>query len=218
MDERTTGIILRLRLLTDTSLIVQWLTPDLGRIATVAKGARRPKSPFAGKIDLFFLAEFSFQRSRRSDLHNLREIGLRETSPGLRQELQYVRQAAYAAQLIEQTTETETPLPNIYTLLLDYLRFLPQYPPRALPVFAFELKLLHELGLGPDLTASSLSAGASRVMTAMQTLPWVSLGPLRMARVQEQETSNFLGRHLAEHLGKVLPNRPLALSLGVGPR
>ena len=31
-----------------------------GRISTVAKGARRPKSPFAGKLDLFYEADFSY--------------------------------------------------------------------------------------------------------------------------------------------------------------
>ena len=31
MDERTIGLILRTRPLTETSLIVHWLTPDLGR-------------------------------------------------------------------------------------------------------------------------------------------------------------------------------------------
>ena len=38
---RTTGLVLRTRPLTETSLIVQWLTRDFGRVATVAKGARR---------------------------------------------------------------------------------------------------------------------------------------------------------------------------------
>ena len=79
MTESTHGLILRTRPLTETSLIVHWLTPDLGRIATVAKGARRPKSPFAGKLDLFYAADFSFSRSRRSELHVLREASLRET-------------------------------------------------------------------------------------------------------------------------------------------
>src|ERR1041385_483360 len=64
MEERTTGIILRTRPLTETSLIVQWLTPDLGRIATIAKGARRPKSPFRGQLDLFYQAGFRFRRTR----------------------------------------------------------------------------------------------------------------------------------------------------------
>jgi DNA repair protein RecO (recombination protein O) len=53
MIETATGLIFRTRSLTETSLIVQWLTPHLGRLATVAKGARRVKSPFHGKLDLF---------------------------------------------------------------------------------------------------------------------------------------------------------------------
>ena len=84
MIESTHGIILRTRPLTETSLIVNWLTPDLGRIATVAKGARRPKSPFAGKLDLFYTAEFSFSRSRSSELHNLREVKLHASRRPLR--------------------------------------------------------------------------------------------------------------------------------------
>src|SRR5258707_904583 len=83
MIESTSGLILRTRPLTETSLIVSWLTQDFGRIATVARGARRPKSPFAGKLDLFYLADLSFQRSRRSDLHTLREASLRETCGAL---------------------------------------------------------------------------------------------------------------------------------------
>ena len=110
MIQTATGIILRTRPLTETSLIVHWLTPNFGRMATVAKGARRPKSPFLGKLDLFYLADFSFSRSRRSDLHILREVSLRETHGPLRQNLASLRQAAYAAAFIEQATETETPL------------------------------------------------------------------------------------------------------------
>ena len=111
MVETATGLVLRTRPLTETSLIVHWLTPSLGRLATVAKGAHRPKSPFRGKLDLFYLADFSFTRSRRSDLHVLGEVNLVGTHAPLRQDLGALQQAAYAAALIEQTTETETPLP-----------------------------------------------------------------------------------------------------------
>src|SRR5262245_43511374 len=103
MDERTTGLILRVRPLPETSLIVHWLTQDFGRLATVAKGARRPKSPFRGKLDLYYEADLSFLRSRRSDLHTLREVVLRDPHEALRRELTYLRQAAYCAALIEQT-------------------------------------------------------------------------------------------------------------------
>ena len=148
-DSNATGIILRTRPLTETSLIVHWLTPDFGRIATVAKGARRPKSPFPGKLDLFYLADFSFSRSRRSELHTLREVSLRETHGAIREDICKLRQAAYAAAFIEQATETETPLPAVFELMRGFLDRLCRQKPSPQIVFAFELKLLRELGLNP---------------------------------------------------------------------
>src|SRR5580700_11747280 len=110
MTETSAGLVLRTRLLTETSLIVHWLTPNLGRLATVAKGARRPKSPFAGKLDLFYAADFSFSRSRRSELHQLREVKLLETHGAIREDMRKLQQAGYAAACLEQATETDTPL------------------------------------------------------------------------------------------------------------
>src|SRR5258708_15710415 len=137
MSENAIGLILRTRPLTDTSLIVHWLTPDFGRLATVAKGARRPKSPFAGKLDLFYLGEFSFQRSRRSELHQLREVSLRETHAAIRQEMEHLHQASYCAALIEQTTEMETPLPEIFSLMTACLIHLPKHPHHPQTLLAF---------------------------------------------------------------------------------
>ena len=184
MDERTSGIILRTRPLTETSLIVQWLTPDLGRIATVAKGARRPKSPFRGKLDLFYEAEFSFARSRKSDLHNLREVMLRDTHSALRENMGWLQQASYFTALVEQTTETETPLPKVYQLVRGTLAQLCTAPPTPRTVFAFELKLLEELGLGPDLNDTSLSAGARQVAGALTRGDWDAIARLKLSDVQ----------------------------------
>src|SRR5262245_33397362 len=150
MDEKALGLILRTRPLTETSLIVHWLTAESGRIATVAKGARRPKSPFRGKLDLFHSAEFSFVRSRRSELHALREVSLRDTHRALRQDLHLLRQAAYCALLVEQATESDTPLPGIFQLMTDWLAFLSSSAGGPLPVLAFEVKFLGETGLLPD--------------------------------------------------------------------
>ena len=94
MTESATGLVLRVRPLTETSLITHWLTPDFGRIATVAKGARRAKSPFAGKLDLFYFADFSFSRSHSSDLHNLREVKLHKTHSAIREDMTKLQQAA----------------------------------------------------------------------------------------------------------------------------
>lgn len=213
MDERATGLILRTRPLTETSLIVQWLTPDLGRIATVAKGARRPKSPFRGKLDLFYLADLSFARSRRSDLHNLREIVLRETHESLRHDLAWLQQAAYCAALIEQTTETETPLPHIYELIAGLLRHLSKHPPQPLTVFAFEMKLLKELGQLPDIQESKLSAGAKQILKKLIELDWPALFHLKPSAPQTRELNQFLHGFLIYHLEKIPRGRSAAVDL-----
>jgi DNA repair protein RecO len=206
MDERATGIVLRTRPLTESSLIVHWLTPELGRLGTIVKGARRPKSAFAGKIDLFYTAEFMFARSRRSDLHILREVKLLATRDTLRRDLSYLHQAAYCSRLIEQTTETETPLPEIYALLTSFLDALPLKPPQPQMIFAFEVKLLHELGLGPQ---------EGKMANAVQRLvksDWRQIQQLSPGPDEVRELRQFLHGFLIYHLGKVPPNRAAALS------
>src|SRR5437867_255276 len=147
MDERAQGIVLRVYPLTETSLIIRWLTREVGRISTVAKGARRAKSPLRGKLDLFYRADFIFGRSRRSELHTLREVSLRETHPFLRKELGRLQQASYCSALIEQATESATPIPAIFDLLADFLNHLNAESLAPHTVFALEIKLLNELGL-----------------------------------------------------------------------
>nr|MDQ2659568.1 recombination protein O N-terminal domain-containing protein [Verrucomicrobiota bacterium] len=80
--DSTSAILLRKRKLSDTSLIISWCTNSLGCVQTVAKGARGAKSPFAGKLDLFFEAEIQIARSKRSNLHMLREVALTNPFPG----------------------------------------------------------------------------------------------------------------------------------------
>jgi len=211
MIESTTGIILRTHPFTETSLIVHWLTPDFGRIATVARGARRPKSPFLGKLDLFYEADFSFSRSRHSDLHNLREAVLREMHGAIREDILKLSQAAYAAALIEQATETETPLPGVFELLRGFLDCLCRQKPAAQLVFAFELKLLRELGLDPDLQKTGLTAGAKQIVRASLKNGWQPCMRLKLARAQTVELRQFLHGFLIFHLGRLPGGRAAAL-------
>jgi DNA repair protein RecO (recombination protein O) len=209
--ERAHGIILRTRPFTETSLIVNWLTPDLGRISTVAKGARRAKSPFRGKLDLFYEGDFSFQRSRRSELHTLREVVLRETNATLRTELGFVQQASYASTLIEQTTETQTPLPEVYELFFGFLRALPKQPPRPRTVFAFELKLLRILGLAPDVEEMKLPSETRALVTALAETEWEKLPDLLATAAQATTIKQFLHGFLIYHLGKLPKGRERAV-------
>lgn len=212
MQERATGLIVRLHPLTETSLIVHWLTAEAGRVATVAKGARRPKSPLRGKLDLFFVADFSFVRSRRSELHHLCEVVPRDTHPQLRHDLGWLRQAAYAASLIEQLTETDTPIPEIFALLSGFLQQLPCQPATPRSVFAFELKLLAELGLLPNWPQERLSPGARELLARLPALDWPEIARLQFSPAQLTECGNFLKHFIAHHCERVPKKREAALT------
>jgi DNA repair protein RecO (recombination protein O) len=212
MDERTIGIIVRTRPLTDTSLIVHWLTRDFGRIATVAKGARRPKSPFVGKLDLFYLAELTFRRSRRSDLHSLSEVSIREFNSVLRTDLLYLQQACYFVNLLEQTTENEAPIPVLFELFCDVLGVLPKQSFGPAAVFAFEIKLLTEHGLQPDLGRNTMSAGAKEILARMIEADWTTLSRLRLAPAQKTEIQQFLHGTLIYHFNRIATGRCEALA------
>jgi DNA repair protein RecO (recombination protein O) len=203
MIESTHGIILRTRPLTETSLIVNWLTPDLGRVATVAKGARRPKSPFAGKLDLFYAADFSFTRSRSSELHNLREVKLQETHGAIREDISKLQSAAYAAAFIEQATETGTPIPEIFELVRGFLTLLCQQPALPQNIFALELKLLHQLGLEPDLGETRLTPGTKKIVQSLSESAWANGSRLKLSDAQQSELRHWLQGFLIAHLGKV---------------
>jgi DNA repair protein RecO (recombination protein O) len=211
MIETVTGLVFRTRLLTETSLIVQWLTPNLGRLATVAKGARRAKSPFRGKLDLFYLADFSFSRSSRSELHTLREVSLRETHSGLRKDLDLLHQAFYCVALIERATETETPLPQVFDLMVGLLRHLLSHPAEPQTVFSFELKLLADLGLKPDMAKSQLNPGTRQLVKALTESDWPLMARLKPSNEQLRELRQFLHGFLQFHLGSVLKGRAGAL-------
>jgi DNA repair protein RecO len=210
--ENASGIILRTRPLTETSLIVHWLTPDLGRVATVAKGARRPKSTFHGKLDLFYHCDFSFSRSARSELHTLREVMARNTHEALRHELGWIQQASYATAMIEQTTEAESPLPEIHALFAGLLDHLPQQPPKPRTIFAFELKLLRELGLAPDIAETKLPSGTRELLNSLLEFDWPELADLRPTATQARAVQQFLHGFLIYHLGKLPSGRAAALA------
>ena len=203
MEQKATGIILRIRPLTETSLIVQWLSPEHGRIDTAAKGARRNKSPFRGKLDLFFEAAFTFVPSRRSELHTLREVSVLDTHPALRTDLARLQLASYAVTLIEQTTEKQTPLPEFHDFFRGLLKHLGTHPAEPKLALAFELKLLSHLGQQPDSTQGVLTPGAREILQQLIARDWPALTSLLLSAAQVQELARFLHGFMQFHLGRI---------------
>jgi len=145
--ESTSAILLRKRKFSDTSLIVSWCTESFGCIQTIAKGARRAKSPFAGKLDLFFEAEIQIARSRRSDLHTLTEVVVRNPFAGIRSNYLRTQTAAYFVELIEMCTERDHREPELFALLRRAFGYLDVNDPTPRAVSHFETELARIAGV-----------------------------------------------------------------------
>jgi len=143
----TAAILLRKRKYSDTSLIVSWCTESLGCIHTIAKGARRPETPFAGKLDLFFEAEISIVPSRRSTLHTLTEVMLKNPFAGIRRSYLRTRAAAYFVELIEICTERDHHEPELFQLLRRAFGYLDAHDPTQRAVHHFETELARIAGV-----------------------------------------------------------------------
>lgn len=143
----TRATIIRLTKLTDSSLIVHWFGGGYGLIKTVAKGARRPKSPFAGRLDLFFSGEMTCQSARRGDLHALREVVIHKRREGLRRSYPTTLLAAYWCQLLESAVEPEHPDAALHDLLERALDHLETAAPSIRALTHFERELAKLLGV-----------------------------------------------------------------------
>jgi DNA repair protein RecO (recombination protein O) len=158
--ETSKAILLRKRKLSDTSLIITWYAESLGRIATVAKGARRPKSVFAGKLDLFFEVEIQIARSRKSTLHTLTEAVLRNPFGGIRSNFLRTQTASYFVELIELCTEPDHSAPELFHLLQRAFGFLDAQDAGLRAVRHFETELARLAGVHDAAVLKSDPAAA----------------------------------------------------------
>jgi DNA repair protein RecO (recombination protein O) len=157
--EKSTGMVTRLTRLGDTSLIVHWCTAEHGWIKTVAKGARSPKSRFAGKLDLFFDAEIDWVRARRSELHALRDVALSTTRNSLRTDWTAFTAAAYFVQLLERAVEPDHPVPELHDLLRRAIDHLAENNASKRAVEHFESELARLLGVGCGRRPAAMTLG-----------------------------------------------------------
>jgi DNA repair protein RecO (recombination protein O) len=143
----TRAILLRKRKLSDTSLIVSWCTESLGCLQSVARGARRPRSAFAGKLDLFFEAEIEIVSSRRSNLYTLTEVILKNPFGGIRANYLRTQTASYFVELVEICTEAEYFEPELFALLQRAFGFLDRNDPHLRAISHFEAELARIAGV-----------------------------------------------------------------------
>ena len=168
--------MVRLTKLGDTSWIVHWCTAEHGWIKTVAKGARRPRSPFAGKLDLFFDADFEWTAARRGELHLLREVAVTATRDSLRRRYADTLLAAYCCRLLEMAVEREHPVPELHDLLRRALDHVTAAGASVRALRHYERELARLLGVGGGPTAGS--AGLAEALGGLPALRGEVLGHL----------------------------------------
>lgn len=158
MEKSSAAILIRKTPLTNTSLVVHWCTPEHGLIRTAARGARRPGSPFAGKLDLFYTAEILWLPAKRSDLHTLKELQVRDHRPGIQLSWARMLCASYFVKLLETVAEPHTPLLFPHDLLRRALDYLNTTDPTPKAVLHYERELAKDLGIFGESGVSAIMA------------------------------------------------------------
>jgi len=190
------GIIFRLYPYSDTSLIFHVLSRELGLISLIAKGARRLNSSFAGKLDLFYLCRFEFIPSRKSDLHTLKEVQLEDAHPNLIRNYELLCDVSANARALERLIERGIPVPELFALFSDYLKYLPLHAEPRLGNILFRIRLLALLGNAPKFDRMRLSEERMGLILNLFEKNWEAL----LALAPDNEDLQFLERVAEAHL------------------
>src|SRR5207302_7323416 len=102
---------------------------------------------FSRTARLFFEAELSIAKSRKSNLHTLREVVVVNAFAGIRTDHRRTQAASYFVELIEVCTEIEHHEPEIFHLLERAFGYLDQYDPDQRAILHFETELARITGV-----------------------------------------------------------------------
>jgi DNA repair protein RecO (recombination protein O) len=144
----TYGLVLRQTETKEADKILTVLTPDLGKVAVIARGCRRKSSKIAASSQLLVYSEMTLYQ--RAGWYYLDEASTVELFSGVREDVQLLSLASYFAELTESLTGEEAPAPEVLHLLLNALYALGVlHRDEALVKAAFELRLLALSGFAP---------------------------------------------------------------------
>ena len=157
--DRQPAFVLHRRAYRETSLLLDMLTRDHGRLSVVARGARRGARGAAGSCQPF--QSLLLSCAGRSELKSL--SGIERVGRAARIDGASLYAALYVNEILVRTLAPSDPHPRLfeaYSALLSSLAGAVDVEPR---LRAFELLLLEELGYGIELDRE---AGSGELMEA----------------------------------------------------
>ena len=150
---RTEAVVLRSIRYGEADRILHLYSADRGRLSAIAKGSRRARSRFGGRLEPFFRLNLELHEGR-SDL--LTVTGAETVSPyaALRCDPEAIATAAHGCDAVSRLFDSTEPHPEVFNLLCTFLAVIDADPSRSGPALqaAFRLKLLLAAGLAPQLS------------------------------------------------------------------
>jgi len=164
---KTEAIVLRSIRYGEADRILHLYSTARGRINAIAKGARRPKSRFGGRLEPFFRLDLLLHEGR-SELLTVTNASTVDGYPRLRSSGPALSAGARACDAVLRLLDSAEPNPPAYNLLCRYLAMLDDPSlPRAAGVetaLSFRLKLALSAGFSPEL-ASCARCGEAEHLT-----------------------------------------------------
>jgi DNA repair protein RecO (recombination protein O) len=163
---KTEAVVLRSIRYGEADRVVHLYSATRGRLGAIAKGSRRPKSRFGGRLEPFFRLNLILWEGR-GDLSTVTSAATVNGHPRLRADGPALMAGARACDAVLRLLDTNEPNPAAYNLLCNYLALLDtEHEARgAGTALAFRLKLALAAGFSPEL-ASCASCGEAEHLTA----------------------------------------------------
>lgn len=147
-----TAIVLKVTDLGESDKIVTFYSKQLGKMAGIAKGAKRSKKRFSNKLEIFSLLDVCYDDRSRSGLVRIAEADLLTPFLSLRENYDRYVSAALACELIYYWSRDYDADKNIFNLLLWALQSIDTGSPSLIVQIFFQVKLYTVLGYRPHLS------------------------------------------------------------------
>ena len=149
---KTEAVVLRTFRYGEADRILHLYTAERGRVGAIAKGVRRTKSRFGGRLEPLFRVNLVLHEGR-GELCTVTQAETVAAHPALRERGDSLERASQACDAVLRLLDSAEPNPPAYNLLCRELALLDAEPAAATRghALAFRLKLLLAAGFAPEL-------------------------------------------------------------------
>ncbi len=161
---KTEAVVLRSIRFGEADRVLHLYTAERGRLGAVAKGVRRPRSRFGGRLEPFFRTRLVLHEGR-GELCTVTSAQTIHAHPALRERRGALERAAEACDAVLRLFDAAEPNRPAYHLLCRELALLDSQPAAATRAhgMAFRLKLALAAGFLPELAACASCGGSEHL-------------------------------------------------------